>query len=35
MNSSLGQQLGWAFDQLRLSPDPVVRAAFEAEEVAD
>ena len=31
----LGQQLGWAFDQLRLSPDPVVRAAFEAEEVAD
>ena len=27
----LGQQLGWAFDQLRLSPDPVVRAAFEAE----
>ena len=31
----LGQQLGWAFGQLRLSPDPVVRAAFEAEEVAD
>ena len=31
----LGQQLGWAFDQLRLSPDPVVRAAFEAEQVAD
>ena len=31
----LGQQLGWAFDQLRLSPDPVVRAAFEAEGVAD
>ena len=31
----LGQQLGWAFDQLRLSPDPVVRAAFEAERVAD
>ncbi|MCY4661585.1 MAG: CocE/NonD family hydrolase [Acidobacteria bacterium] len=31
----LGQQLGWAFDQLRLSPDPVVRAAFEAEEVGD
>ena len=31
----LGQQLGWAFDQLRLSPDPVVRTTFEAEEVAD
>ena len=31
----LGQQLGWAFDQLRVSPDPVVRAAFEAEAVAD
>ena len=31
----LGQQLGWAFDQLRISPDPVVRAVFEAEEVAD
>ena len=31
----LGQQLGWAFDQLRVSPDPVVRAAFEAEQVAD
>ena len=31
----LGQQLGWAFDQLRVSPDPVVWAAFEAEAVAD
>ncbi len=31
----LAQQLGWAFDQLRLSPDPVVRATFEAEEVVD
>ena len=31
----LGQQLGWAFDQLRVSPDAVVRATFEAEEVAD
>ena len=31
----LGQQLGWAFDQLRLSPDPVVRATFQTEDVAD
>ena len=31
----LGQQLGWAFDQLRVSPDPIVRATFEAEDVAD
>ena len=31
----LGQQLGWAFSQLRGSPDPVVRATFEAEDVAD
>ena len=31
----MGQQLGWAFGQLRASPDPVVRAAFEAENVAD
>ena len=31
----LGQQLGWAFSQLRSSPDPVVQATFEAEDVAD
>ncbi len=31
----LGQQLGWAFDQLRVSPDPVVRATFAAEAVSD
>ena len=31
----LGQQLGWAFGQLRVAPDPVVRATFEAERVGD
>ena len=31
----LGQQLGWAFSQLRVSPDPVVRATFATEDVAD
>ena len=31
----LGQQLGWAFGQLRVSPDPVVRATFETEAVTD
>lgn len=31
----LAQQLGWAFQQLRLWPDPVVQATFEVEAVSD
>ena len=31
----LAQQLGWAFEQLRLWPDSLVRATFEVEAVSD